>query len=205
MPRPSTHLVLTPEQAQELQAFLNEMTIYAGAPGAERARRRALVLWYSYKHSWSVPRLSRHFGIPERTIWRWFKDYRQLGVNGLIDQRLRETIPDWRGLETMIKPRPGRPNSLQRQVARRRAIKAAATPLAKPPAPPASRIMTPSEAADYLRISRPKLYRLVRDGKLPAFKLGRTWRFRYADLYQFLVQQTREYARRKLMKPTPPK
>lgn len=202
MARLPRRLVLTPEKALELEAFLNEMTVFQGAsPACAKAYRRALALWYSFKHGWGIPQISKHFGQPERTVWSWFKAYRQLGVNGLIDQRLRETIPDWRGLETVLKPRPDRLRSVERGLVWRQARVAAEMAVLKQPTQPRapqSRIMTPPEAADYLRISRTKLYRLARAGKLPACKLGRTWRFRYADLYEFLMQQTRTLVKKGL-------
>lgn len=39
-------------------------------------------------------------------------------------------------------------------------------------------ILTVQEVAGYLRMSEAKVYRLVREGRLPAVRLGRTWRFR---------------------------
>lgn len=49
-----------------------------------------------------------------------------------------------------------------------------------------SDVMTADEAADYLRVSRKTLYRLVSAGKIPGQKVGRSWRFRHADLVAFL-------------------
>ena len=40
-----------------------------------------------------------------------------------------------------------------------------------------TRVMTVSEVAAYLRISRITAYRMVRSGKLPAFRIGSDWRF----------------------------
>lgn len=39
-------------------------------------------------------------------------------------------------------------------------------------------IMTIQELAAYLQIGPGKLYRLAQTGKIPATKVGRTWRFR---------------------------
>jgi len=49
-----------------------------------------------------------------------------------------------------------------------------------------SDVLTADEAADYLRVSRKTLYRLVSAGKIPGQKVGRSWRFRRADLVAFL-------------------
>ena len=39
-------------------------------------------------------------------------------------------------------------------------------------------IMTVADVADYLRISEAKIYKLAREGTLPAIRIGKTWRFR---------------------------
>ncbi len=38
-------------------------------------------------------------------------------------------------------------------------------------------VLTLGEAAQYLKIAKPTLYRLLEDGKIPAFKVGNQWRF----------------------------
>ncbi len=38
-------------------------------------------------------------------------------------------------------------------------------------------ILTLNEVADYLRLSNSTIYRLIKDGELPAKKIGGTWRF----------------------------
>lgn len=43
-------------------------------------------------------------------------------------------------------------------------------------------ILTIDEVATYLKAGKRTVYRLAGSGKLPAFKLGGTWRFRRADL-----------------------
>jgi excisionase family DNA binding protein len=47
-------------------------------------------------------------------------------------------------------------------------------------------VLTADEAAEYLRVSRKTLYRLVSAGKVPGQKVGRSWRFRREDLVAFL-------------------
>jgi excisionase family DNA binding protein len=49
-----------------------------------------------------------------------------------------------------------------------------------------SDVLTADEAARYLRVSRKTLYRLVSAGQIPGQKVGRSWRFRRADLVAFL-------------------
>ena len=41
----------------------------------------------------------------------------------------------------------------------------------------ASVIMTVHEMAEYLRLSEAKVYRLAKTGILPAFRVGKSWRF----------------------------
>lgn len=39
-------------------------------------------------------------------------------------------------------------------------------------------IMTVHDVADYLRLSEAKVYRLAKEGFIPSFRLGTSWRFR---------------------------
>jgi len=39
-------------------------------------------------------------------------------------------------------------------------------------------IMTVQEVAEYLRLNEMTIYRLAQEGKLPALKIGRSWRFK---------------------------
>ena len=39
------------------------------------------------------------------------------------------------------------------------------------------RIMTVAEVAEYFNVGRITIYRLARNGKIPAFKIGTDWRF----------------------------
>ena len=61
-------------------------------------------------------------------------------------------------------------------------------------------ILTIREVADYLKVTERTLYRLVQDGKLPAFKVGNSWRFRRQDLERWISEQSRgpEPTRREL-------
>ena len=46
----------------------------------------------------------------------------------------------------------------------------------------ADEIMTVREAADYLKLNPITIYSLARQGKLPAIKLGKQWRFKKSDI-----------------------
>lgn len=48
-------------------------------------------------------------------------------------------------------------------------------------------ILTLEEVAAYLKAGKRTVYRLVQEGKIPAFKLGGSWRFRRAELDNWIV------------------
>jgi excisionase family DNA binding protein len=47
-------------------------------------------------------------------------------------------------------------------------------------------LMTAAETCRYLRIAPRTLYRYIQDRSMPAFKLGKEWRFVRSDLEQWL-------------------
>jgi excisionase family DNA binding protein len=50
-------------------------------------------------------------------------------------------------------------------------------------------ILTIDEVATYLKAGKRTVYRLASRGKIPAFKLGGTWRFRRAELDQWIASR----------------
>ncbi len=52
---------------------------------------------------------------------------------------------------------------------------------------PRDEIMTPDEAAKFLKVSKKTVLRQARLGELPGGKVGRAWRFRRSELLQFLT------------------
>ena len=50
-------------------------------------------------------------------------------------------------------------------------------------------ILTIDEVAVYLKAGKRTVYRLAASGKLPAFKLGGTWRFRRGDLNEWIASR----------------
>ena len=50
-------------------------------------------------------------------------------------------------------------------------------------------ILTIDEVAAYLKAGKRTVYRLAANGKLPAFKLGGTWRFRRGDLDNWIASR----------------
>ncbi len=51
-------------------------------------------------------------------------------------------------------------------------------------------ILTIREVADYLKIAERTVYRLAKEGRIPAFKVGGSWRLRRDDLDQWIRSQT---------------
>jgi excisionase family DNA binding protein len=53
-------------------------------------------------------------------------------------------------------------------------------------------IFTLDEVAAYLKVGKRTVYRLAAAKKLPAFKVGGTWRFSRADIDTWIKQQSME-------------
>lgn len=51
-------------------------------------------------------------------------------------------------------------------------------------------VLTVAEIAEYLRVSETTAWRWCQTGKLPAFRIGRKWRVRRADLEHYIIQNT---------------
>ncbi len=52
-----------------------------------------------------------------------------------------------------------------------------------------SDIMTIKEVAEYLKLNEKTTYRLTSEGKIPAFKVGGSWRFRRDEIEKFTREQ----------------
>ena len=50
-------------------------------------------------------------------------------------------------------------------------------------------IMTIKEVSEYLKLNEKTAYRLTLDGKLPAFKVGGSWRFRKSQIDKWIAEQ----------------
>jgi len=50
-------------------------------------------------------------------------------------------------------------------------------------------VMTLREVAEYLRIHQTTLYRLIKRGKIPAFRVGSDWRFNREQINRWMAQQ----------------
>jgi excisionase family DNA binding protein len=51
-------------------------------------------------------------------------------------------------------------------------------------------IMTVRDVADYLRLSEAKVYRLAKEGSVPSFRCGKSWRFRKDLLDEWTIKET---------------
>jgi len=51
-------------------------------------------------------------------------------------------------------------------------------------------VLTALEAAEYLKIGVPTLYRYLRAGKLPCFKIGNRWRCKKSLLDDWMEEQS---------------
>ncbi|SFB02450.1 transcriptional regulator, AlpA family [Collimonas sp. OK607] len=53
-------------------------------------------------------------------------------------------------------------------------------------------ILTIKQVADYLKVTERTIYRLAAAKRIPAFKVGGTWRFSRADIDSWIKQQSME-------------
>jgi|HubBroStandDraft_1064217.scaffolds.fasta_scaffold631359_1 excisionase family DNA binding protein len=51
----------------------------------------------------------------------------------------------------------------------------------------AKRILTVSELADHLSVHRITIYRLLKTGSIPGFKIGRVWRFELDQIASWMT------------------
>jgi excisionase family DNA binding protein len=53
-------------------------------------------------------------------------------------------------------------------------------------------IMNVHDVASYLRLSDAKVYRLAKEGSIPSFRLGKSWRFRRDLIDEWTKKETRQ-------------
>ena len=53
----------------------------------------------------------------------------------------------------------------------------------------ARRIMTVAEVAKYLSLHPFTIYRMARNGKIPAFRVGRDWRFHRDAIHKWMTDR----------------
>jgi excisionase family DNA binding protein len=52
------------------------------------------------------------------------------------------------------------------------------------------KVLTISEVSEYLRVSRQTIYRMLRRGDIPAFRIGGDWRFNIEDLGHWIEKRS---------------
>jgi excisionase family DNA binding protein len=55
-----------------------------------------------------------------------------------------------------------------------------------------TKVLTVSELSNYLRVHRSTVYRLLKKGQLPGFRIGSDWRFNVEAIDQWRLQQSTE-------------
>jgi len=58
-------------------------------------------------------------------------------------------------------------------------------------------VLTTAETCRYLKVAPRTLYRYIQEKRVPAFKLGKDWRFVKSELDLWLRKKSREQARSK--------
>lgn len=53
-------------------------------------------------------------------------------------------------------------------------------------------VLTLKEVAEYLKVTDRTIYRLAAEKKIPAFKVGGSWRFRTKEINEWITMQTRK-------------
>ncbi len=54
---------------------------------------------------------------------------------------------------------------------------------------PGESLLTTDDVLGYLRVNARTVYRLIREGDLPAVRIGRQWRFRQRDIDRWVEAQ----------------
>ena len=52
------------------------------------------------------------------------------------------------------------------------------------------KLMTIKEVADYLRLSKVTVYKMTRQGKIPALKIGKQWRYNKSEIDTWVKQKS---------------
>jgi excisionase family DNA binding protein len=51
-------------------------------------------------------------------------------------------------------------------------------------------VMTVHDVADYLRLSEAKVYKMAKEGHVPALRMGKTWRFKKELIDEWIRRET---------------
>ena len=72
---------------------------------------------------------------------------------------------------------------------------------AQPKSTTGPRVMTVRELAAYLRVHQTTVYRLLREQKLPAFRVGADWRFEREEIERWMTHEQKRFAFRVIEPP----
>ena len=53
-------------------------------------------------------------------------------------------------------------------------------------------IMTVHDVAEYLRLSEAKVYKMANEGRVPALRMGKTWRFKKELIDEWIRRETEQ-------------
>jgi excisionase family DNA binding protein len=56
--------------------------------------------------------------------------------------------------------------------------------------PEPQKVLTVTELSDYLHVHRSTIYRLLKNGELPAFRIGSDWRFNVEEIDKWRAGKT---------------
>jgi len=56
--------------------------------------------------------------------------------------------------------------------------------------PEPQKVLTVTELSDYLHVHRSTIYRLLKQGELPAFRIGSDWRFNVEEIDKWRAGKT---------------
>jgi excisionase family DNA binding protein len=59
------------------------------------------------------------------------------------------------------------------------------------PVPLDDEILTVKEVSELLRVNRRTVYKLIRQGRIPAFRIGTDWRFRMESLSRWMAESNK--------------
>ena len=53
-------------------------------------------------------------------------------------------------------------------------------------------VLTVKDVAEYLKVNDRTVYRMAAAGKIPAFKVGSSWRFKQSEIEKWIEKQSNE-------------
>jgi len=78
MARQPFFIKLTHDEAILVENYMNQVISLSGL----RARRRVQAILLSHQR-WTIQRIAKHLKVNRRSVWKWFKAYKEKGLAGL--------------------------------------------------------------------------------------------------------------------------